>query len=163
MRKVIVGIALATMLSTGVGWAQETDPASDISAQWQAEQAARVQRQARLDVLMTTMAEEMQTIRSTSDQTERARLMAAHRKHMRESMQLMREMGGMHMRDVVAEHLGRGTESAASSDSSQHQHKRMPAVRPRAQMSDAERLADLETRLDMMQIMMESIMEAQAR
>jgi hypothetical protein len=139
-------------------WGQETDPAKQIAEQWRVEQAQHDARQARLDELISVMAREMETIRNTEDQSKRQALMATHRNNIREAMDLMREMGGVHMRDVLAEHLGPG---AASDANAEHNHT-MPA-RPRDHMSDSRRLADLENRVDMLQVMMESAMEAQAR
>lgn len=159
MRTFYPVIAVAVLLLSGTGWAQETDPADDMAEQWTAEQSAREVRQAKLEALMVTMAEEMQTIRSTKNRKERQELMATHRESMREAMGLMRGMGGMHMREVMAKHMGPGKGTSADSNRPRHQHKRAVLARPRAQMSDAQRLADLENRLDMMQVMMESMME----
>ena len=158
-RFAVIAIAFAM---AGTAWA-ETDPAAETEAQWAAERAARAERQARLETLMATMTEEMQAIRATSNRAERARLMGAHRDSMHEAMALMRDMGGEHMQAVVAEHLGRAPAAREPSTEAKHSHRRTPTSRPRAGMSDADRLADLETRLDMMQIMMESMLEAQAR
>jgi uncharacterized protein YicC (UPF0701 family) len=141
---------------SGTAWVQETDPAKEIADYWRAEQAQRESRQARLDTLMSTMAEEMEAIRHTSDQGERQALMVTHRENMLEAMQLMRNMGGAHLQEVVAGHLG----SDVGSDS-KHTHG-MPA-RAREHMSDSARLGDLENRVDMMQIMIESIVGEQAK
>lgn len=141
----------------------ETDPAAELSTRWAAEQAARAERQSRLESLMVTMAEEMEAIRAATNPDERHELLETHRENMHEAMKLMHEMGGMHLRDVVSEHLGRASVSPEKADSPQHRHKQPPMSRPRAGMSDAERLADLETRVDMMQIMIESILGAQTR
>lgn len=162
MKNAMVVVGLTTMLLSGSGWAQETDAASDMAQQWQTEQVEREARQARLDELMATMAEEMQTIRSTSNSKERQALMATHRDTMREAIELMQGMGGKHMREVMAEHMGPGMEPATDANRPRHQHRRITMARPREQMSDADRLADLETRLDMMQIMMESMMDEYA-
>ena len=86
--------------------------------------------------------------------------MNAHRRSMHETMSLMRQMGGMHMRELVAQHAGRAGDTEGAAEVSRHRHKRPPVSHSRASLSDAERLADLETRVDMMQIMMESMMEA---
>lgn len=163
MKTQSVVIAITVLLLSGSGWGQEVDPANEIAAQWTAEQTLRELRQARLDELMSKIAEEMEAIRNTRNREERETLMTTHRETMREAMALMRDMGGTNMREVMAEHMGPGIAPAADSDRSQHLHKRMPLARPRAQMSDAERLADLENRLDMMQIMMESMMDNHAK
>ena len=159
MKTVTVVVAIAALLLTGASGAQETDPANEAAEQWTAEQTLRELRQARLDDLMGTMAAEMQAIRNTSNRDERETLMNTHRKTMREAMDLMRDMGGAHMRDVMAEHMGSGRSLASDSDRPAHQHKRMTPAQPRAQMSDSQRLADLENRVDMMQVMMESMMD----
>lgn len=159
MKTFIVIAAIAAFLLSGKSWAQAPDAANEIDKQWQAEQSDRDQRQARLDQLMSTMATEMQAIRNTGNRKERDALMAEHRRTMREAMDLMHDMGGTHMREMMAEHMGSGTESDTDSNGPRHLHKRMTPARPRAQMSDAQRLADLENRVDMMQIMMESMMD----
>jgi hypothetical protein len=141
---------------SGTAWVQETDPAKQIAEYWQAEQTQRESRQARLDELMSTMAQEMEAIRGTGDPAQRQALMVTHRKNMLEAMQLMRDMGGAHLQEVVAGHLAAGTGADGK-----HEHA-MPA-RSREHMSDSSRLADLENRVDMMQIMIESIVGEQAK
>jgi hypothetical protein len=141
---------------SGTAWAQETDPAKQIAEYWQAEQAQRESRQARLDELMSTMAEEMEAIRGADDPAKRQALMVTHRKNMLEAMQLMRSMGGTHLQEAVADHLGSGV--GAGGD-----HNHAAPTRPREHMSDSSRLADLENRVDMMQIMIESIVGEQAK
>lgn len=148
-------IALSAILLAGSVWAQESGPAEPTADKLPAE---RAERQARLDKLMDTMAVEMGAIRDASDRKERDALMAIHREHMHEAMRLMRDMGGTHMREVMAGHMGPGRKSPADSDQPHHLHKRI-APAARTELSDAERLADLEIRLDMMQVMMESMME----
>lgn len=162
MNNFTAAIGVALLFLVGSGWAQETDPASETAEQWQVEQAAREQRQARLDELMATMADEMQAIRGAKSRSERDVLMASHQTTMREAMALMRDMGGNHMRKVMAEHVDAAAGPDTASDHQAHRHKRSAAARPRAQMSDSERLADLENRLDMMQVMMESMFVEQA-
>lgn len=163
MRPSNIVLVLIALMVSGSGWTQEADATNAMAEQWQAEQVERDVRQERLDELMAAMAEEMQTIRSTSNRKERQALMATHRETMREAMQLMQGMGGMHMRAIMAEHVGPGAEPATDANRPRHQHRRITATRPRDQMTDAERLADLETRLDMMQVMMESMMDEYVR
>jgi hypothetical protein len=152
-------VALAALLLTGPVWAQgETDPANEMAAQYAAEQAAREARQVRLDELMGIMAGEMEAIGSAKSRKDREAVMETHRKHMREAMSLMRGMGGKRMREVMAGHMDAGMKKKMTSADPMHQHKRMAASRPRADMSDAQRLTDLENRLDMMQVMMEALM-----
>ena len=129
MRTLIVVITTATMLMSGAIWSQETDPARQIAEQWQAEQALRAEREARLNELMSIMAEEMEAIHEEDERGQKQQLLAIHRAHMHEAMELMRDLGG--------------------------------ASIPREQISDASRLGDLETRVDMMQIMLESMMAEQ--
>lgn len=148
-------IALSAMLIGGFALAQQSEPAQHTAESLAAE---RAERQAQLDELMGSMAEEMAVIRDVKDPEKRKALMATHREHMREAMQLMRGMGGAHMREVMAEHLGPGMQPDTDADRPHHLHKRMAAA-PRTELSDAERLIDLENRLDMMQVMMESMME----
>ena len=153
-------IALVAMLATGTIGAQETDMSQEWTQQRAAERAQHAQDQSRMDALMGNMAKEMADLRATTDPKKRAALMKTHRENMRESMGLMRGMGGERMQTMMSEHAGPGMQHKDSGDASKpaHKHKRM--IRPRAEMSDAERLADLENRLDMMQVMMESMMNA---
>jgi hypothetical protein len=141
---------------SGTAWVEETDPAREIADYWRAEQVQREARQTRLDELMSTMAQEMEAIRHNSDPTERQALLGTHREHMLEAMQLMRNMGGAHLQEVVAGHLG----SDVGSDG-KHTHG-MP-THAREHMSDSTRLADLENRVDMVQIMIESVVGEQAK
>lgn len=162
MRNTPTVIALVTLLLAGTGWAQESDPASEIAEEWTGEQALRELRQARLDVLMGTIAEEMHTIRNTQNRKERQALMSTHRENMREAMGLMREMGGTRMREVMAEHAGPGPAPTADSDQPKRKYRGISLTRPLEQLSTSRRLADLENRLDMMQVMMESMMDEYA-
>jgi hypothetical protein len=146
-----VTLTTAALLATGVAWtAQETDPARQIGEYWHAQEVQREQRQARLDELMSTMATEMQSIRNASSDKERRALMAAHRSSMHEALTLIREIGGLHLQDVLSDHVGAGAKHVAH-------------AQPREHMSDSARLADLENRLDMIQILLESILEEQAK
>jgi len=157
----IVTVPIAVLLFAGA-WAQETDPGREIADQWAAEQALRIEQQARLDTLMVTMAKEMAEIRSTTDRREKESLMVVHRENMREAMSLMRGMGGMHMRKVMSEHLGSGTKPGMGSGMPEHGHKRMNPSLPQADPSNEQRVTDLENRMDMMHVMMESMIEAEA-
>ncbi len=159
MKTFSVVVAIIPLLLTAPGWAQDVDSANDVEQQWQAEEADRDQRQAKLDQLMGTMAIEMQAIQNADNRKDRDALMTEHRHTMREAMDLMHEMGGTRMREMMAEHMSPGAEPETDSDRPQHLHKRMAPARPRGQMSDAHRLSDLESRVDMMQIMMESMMD----
>lgn len=160
MNKSSLFITLVAVFLASSGWAQETDPVQIISDHWAAEQAQRAKDQARLEGLMDTVAAEMTRIRATENRTERDALMATHRQHMREAMALMRGMGGAHLREVMAEHTGSGMDPGMKMDRQQGMLKPMVPSRPRMEMSDAQRLTDLENRLDMMQVMMESVMES---
>jgi len=151
-------VALAAVLLTGPVLAQETDPANEIAAQYAAEKAAREARQARLDELMGIMAGEMEALRSAKSRKGREAVMETHRKHMREAMSLMQGMGGQRMREVMGGHMDAGGGQPMMAGKAGHQHKQGMAARPRADMSDAQRLSDIENRLDMMQVMMESLM-----
>lgn len=158
----VIAVPIAVLLFASA-WAQETDPAQDISAEWAAERAQRAENQARLDGLMGTMAKEMADIRATKNRKKREALMATHREHMREAMGLMRSMGGMHMREVMAEHAGPGMKQGMDMGSPQHMHKRMNSSGPHPEMTTEDRLSDLENRMDMMHVMMESMMEVDAK
>jgi hypothetical protein len=143
------------LLATGAAWtAEETDPARQIGEYWHAQQVQREERQGRLDELMSTMATEMQSIRNAGSDKERQALMTDHRASMHEAMALMREVGGLHLQDVLSDHIGSG--AGAGGKHAMH-------AQPREHMSDSSRLADLENRLDMIQIVLESILEEQAK
>ena len=162
MNRPTLALALAAVFLTGPVWAQETDVAQEMGEQYAAEVAAREARQVRLDELMGTMAEEMEALRKSKTGKEREATMATHRKHMREAMSLMRGMGGTRMREVMGEHMAPGMDGKMAPGRQQHQHKQAGAGRPRADISDAQRLADIENRLGMMQVMMESLMNGYA-
>ena len=163
MTKSTVVIALTVALFAGSVWAQETNYAKEIRDQWAAEKAERAERQAKLDELMGTLTEEMAAIQETKDHTKRQGLMATHREHMREAMSLMRGMSGERMRELTAEHMGSGMKHKMKSERPQHRHKGIASPRPRAEMSDAQRLTDLENRIDMMQVMVESMMNTDSK
>jgi hypothetical protein len=149
MRTLIVIFTATTLLAAGSLWSQETDPARQIAEAWQAEQQLRADREQRLNELMTTLSEEMQAIHMTSDRDKQQQLLTAHRANMHEAMALMRDLGGKHMRDLTSEHLTSARGHMMPSHSRDH-------------MSDAIRLNDLETRVDMMQIMLESMLTEDA-
>ena len=149
MRTLIVVFTATTLLAAGSLWSQETDPARQIAEAWQAERQLRAEREQRLNGLMTAMSGEMRAIHDATDRNERQALLAAHRVHMHEAMDLMRDLGGNHLRDITSEHLA-------------PQHGHMMPSRSRDHMSDAVRLDDLELRVDMMQIMLESMLAEQA-
>jgi len=142
------GTAVAAEPSGGADWQQELA----------AEQAARETRQARLDELLATISSEMATIRATSNMQEREALMAVHQGHMLEAMELMQEMGSDQMQEVMAEHMASGLEQETRAGQPVHGPKTRSFRRPRSELSDAQRLADLEIRVDMMQVMIESLM-----
>jgi hypothetical protein len=163
MRTLIVISTTAAMLLSGAIWSQESDPARQLTEQWQTEQAQRAEREQRLNELMSVMAEEMEALHQTDDREKHRQLMATHRNHMYEAMDLMRDMGGAHMRDLVTEHLApHHATHHASGMAGMGSGGHMMMSRPRAHMSDATRLGDLETRVDMMQLMMESMLTEQA-
>lgn len=149
MIRLTLALTMVVALLAGNGWAQDHHPEDDWAA-WNAERTARAEREARLDELMGRMTGDMAAIRDAKSTKERQALMATHKEHMREAMGLMRSMGGKHLREVMADHLQAGAQSAAES--------RAP-MWPRADMSDAQRLTDLENRMDMMQVMVESLMD----
>lgn len=163
MRTLIVVITTATLLMSGALWSQETDPAKQIAEQWRAEKVLRAEREARLNELMSIMAEEMEAIHEADDSGRRQQLMAKHRTHMYEAMDLMRDLGGTHMREVTSQHLGPKHGAASGSHMAKGGHQSMMSSIPREQISDASRLGDLETRVDMMQIMLESILAEQTQ
>ena len=162
MRTLVIVVTTATMLMAGSLWSQETDPARQIAEQWQAEQTLRAEREQRLNELMSTMAEEMEAIHEADNSSQKQQMMAKHRAHMYEAMDLMRDLGGTHMHEISSQHLGphQGSKSGAHMATGAH-HSMMSSI-PREEVSDASRLGDLETRVDMMQIMLESMLAEQA-
>jgi len=158
MKRLTMLVTLSAVLLTGPVWAQETDLVREIDEQYAAQQAAREANQARLNELMGSMAGEMEALRNTQSRKEREAVMVTHRKNMREAMSLMRGMGGTRMREVMGGHLDSGMGHDKAAGKSGHKHKQSMPMRPRGDMSDARRLTDLENRLDMMQVMMESLM-----
>lgn len=156
MKMLPMAFATVVLMVSGTAWAGETDPARDIAEYWRVEQAQRESRQARLDELMSTMAEEMEAIRGAGNPAERQALMITHRENLLEALQLMRNMGGAHLQDVVADHLAPNTAVGSK-------HGHAVAARPREHMSDSTRLVDLENRVDMMQIMIESVVGARTK
>ena len=130
MRQAMLMIALTAGLLSGVAWSQDIDPLSASSMPtsedyWVALVADRIERQAKLDELMATMAEEMAVIRKTKDRKKRDAFMAAHLTHMREAMGVMRGMGSERMREVMAEHMGPGMEPGTDADDPWHVYKLM--------------------------------------
>ena len=162
MRTLIIVVTTTTLLMAGSLWSQETDPVSQIAEQWQAEQALRAEREQRLNELMSTMAQEMDAIHKAGDSSQKRQLMAEHRAHMVEAMDLMRDLGGAHLRDIASQHLGPHHGAKGGANKTAGGHQSMMSSIPREQISDAARLGDLETRVDMMQIMLESILAEQA-
>jgi len=160
MRKKMLVIVLTAGLLSGVAGAQEIEPFSTNvmptnEDYWANLVAERIERQTRLDELMRTMAEEMATVRKTGDAEIRQAMMTTHREHMRQAISLMRDMGSRRMRSLASGHTGAGGDA----DTSGYMQERMPPSHPRTEMSDAQRLSDLEIRLDMIQVLMESLME----
>jgi len=162
MRTLIAITVTTAVLAAGTIWAQETDPVQQLSDAWQAEQAQRTEREQRLDQLMTVMTREMEAMHQTDDRSEQQKLLATHRQHMNEAMDLMRDLGGAHMRELTREHLGSHHTMHHSSGMAGAADGHMMSSRPREHMSDATRLGDLETRVDMMQIMLESMLTEDA-
>lgn len=122
--------------------------------------AAGASDEARLEELMDLMSEEMAVLRATENAQDRASLMATHRDHMREAMALMSGMGGEMMTRML-EHMNAAEPAAAGQPQRRHVHRRPMASR--STMTDAQRLLDLEARVDMMQMMMESMLEQGAQ
>lgn len=161
MNKPAYVVTMIAMLLTTNGWAQESDTVQGGTDPGAVEQA---NRQIRLDYLMDTMAKEMVSIRKTRGRIERQALMTAHQQKMREAMDLIRSMAGVHMREVMREHLdAAGNNQEIESDRAQHRHKQIPSIRPRTELTDAQRLSDLENRLDMMQVIVESLLDEYSR
>jgi len=144
MFRVITVVGIFCLSVAPLAWSQGDVPVAD---------------EARLEELMDLMSEEMAALSATENADERSTLMATHREHMREAMALMSEMGGDTMARML-DHMNAAEPSAQPQRQRRHVHRR-PAV-SRSTMSDAKRLMDLETRVDMMQMMMESMLEPSA-
>ena len=163
MRTFIAIFTASALLAAATLWSQESDPSGQIANELQTEQAQRADREQRLNEMMSVMAGEMEALHQTEDRVKHRQMMATHRNHIFEAMDLMRDLGGAHMCDVMTEHLApHHATHHASGPTGMTGGGHMMASRPRAHMSDATRLSDLETRVDMMQIMMESMLTEQA-
>ena len=143
---------LATALASQMVWSQASTEAPTESSETLAAD------QARLEELMSLMGAEMAALNETENRQEREALMSTHRDHMREALALMSSMGGDAM-SLMMEHMAARAPAAASVSDRRHIHRRPLGQGQRSQMSDASRLMDLETRVDMMQLMMESMIE----
>jgi hypothetical protein len=163
MRVLIIAVTIITMAIAGNLLAQETDPARQIAEHWQTQQALRTEREERLNELMSIMAKEMEAIDKASNSGQRQQLMVNHRIHMHESMDLMRDLGGVHLREVMTQHLGSHHDVKHGMQKALGDARQTSPSIPREQISDAARLSDLETRVDMMQIMLESMLSEQAK
>ncbi len=163
MRVLIIAVTFIMMAMAGNLLAQETDPARQIAEHWQTQQALRTEREERLNELMSIMAEEMEAIDKASNSGQRQQLLVNHRIHMHESMDLMRDLGGVHLREVMTQHLGSHHDVKHGMQKAPADARHTSPSIPREQISDAARLSDLETRVDMMQIMLESMLSEQAK
>jgi uncharacterized protein YicC (UPF0701 family) len=114
--------------------------------------------EARLEIAMAGLAEEMAVIRATRDPDERQRLMDTHLNNMRETLILMRGMGGEAMQMLMAEHLAASEQEAPKGKRPIHVHK-WPTEISASTSGGLPPLADLELRLDMMQVVLESLVE----
>lgn len=163
MNRNIAFVVVATALVAGRAWAQEPSAGQNSTEdELAAEQLEDVEWQARLDELMEIMFEEMTVIRDTEERDDREALMAEHREHMREAMSLMHGMGGDRMRELMSSHMDAELTPAEPASRPAHLHRRARPAQPRAGISIAQRLTDLENRMDMMQIMMESLLDEYA-
>lgn len=164
MKTVTLSVAIGFMLLLSNGWAQQSpSPSDDPANQSAGAEAGLTERQELLDNLITQLSEEMEIIRNTEDRAERERLMAIHHETMREAMELVRDMGGVHMRTVMAEHMAPHLETPAEPDNRpRHRHKKPPVAPPRPQISMSQRVEDLENRVDMMQVIIESLLDQQS-
>ena len=163
MRVLIIVVTTVTMVMAGNLLAQETDPARQIAEHWQTQQALRTEREERLNELMSIMAKEMEAIDKAGNSSQRHQLMADHRIHMHEAIDVMRDLGGVHLQDVMAQHLGSHHDVRHGMQKAPGDARQISPSIPREHISDAARLSDLETRLDMMQIMLESMLSEQAK
>lgn len=145
------------LLSSPIG-AQDVDSAETSDGDTAAQIQGHLERQARLGEMLDIMADEMAVIRQMTDGVKREEFMVIHRAHMREALKFMREMGGEYLQDVMEEHIGSGVETGMKFEQGQHTKNRTVSPAGRAEMSVPERLTDLEIRLDMVQVMLESMM-----
>ncbi len=112
-----------------------------------------------LEVTMAALADEMAAIRRTKDPKERRRMMDEHRENMREALIQMREMGGEAMQSMMAEHMGVQDDMSPPDKKRLHRHKQSPVTGGGRASGTPSRMTDLELRLDMLQVMMESMVE----
>lgn len=161
MKKAVLASILAILLLPALSLAQIAQSRSESVDQTSAEQTLRDDRQTELDALMVTMALQMQTIRGTRDVKDRQALMSVHRESMLEAMTLMKDMDGAYMQELMSEHMSPNNSADAVSPGARHIHRRTVPIQSRSSMSVSQRLTDIETRLDMMLVMMEFMLDEQ--
>jgi hypothetical protein len=134
--------------------AQERDLAAEATQKRAQQEALLQESENRLKALVVKMDAEMRQIQRTKDSAERARLLEAHRSTMQETLDVSRELGGDTMKEVVAAHLDAAGAPSAERQRPVHVHKRI-GMAPRTPEGNASRLDRVETRLDMLQIIVE--------
>ena len=135
----------------------EEDFTDQATREYIARQRLLEESEERLKGLVLKTDAEMRQIQVTKDPTERARLMEAHRSTMLETLELSRELGGDTMREVIAAHLDAAGTASAEQKRPIHVHKRI-GMAPRTPEGNASRLDLIETRLDMLQIIVEGVL-----
>ena len=139
---------------SGQALAQERDVAAEATPEWAEQEALLQESENRLKALVVKMDAEMRQIRRTKDSAERARLLEAHRSTMQETLEVSRKLGGDTMKEVAAAHLDAAGAPSAERQRPIHVHKRI-GMAPRTPEGNASRLDRVETRLDMLQIIVE--------
>ncbi len=162
MRKEITTLLTTLLIATGAAWAGEIDPVRVIEEEWRAERVAAEQRRTRIDELESVLSSQMDAIRRATSDDERRTLLAEHRLSLQEALQLMRATHNAPWEDISAEHLGPARVSNVGAGHATH-HPGNVKSGEYDESADDVRLADLENRIDMMQIMIESMVQSQAR
>ena len=139
---------------SGQSLAQERDLAAEATQEWAEQEALLQERENRLKALVVKMDAEMRQIQGTRDAAERTRLLEKHQLTMQEALEVSRALGGDTMLEVVAAHLDAAGTPSTERTRPIHLHKRI-GMAPRTPEGNATRLELVETRLDMLQIIVE--------
>ena len=139
---------------SGQALAEGQDLDDQATRQWIERQRLLEESEERLKALVVKMDAETRQIQRTKGAAERARLLEKHRLTMQETLEVSRALGGDTMQEVVAAHLDAAGTPSTERTRPIHLHKRI-GMAPRTPEGNATRLELVETRLDMLQIIVE--------
>ena len=149
--KITAGVILIMVQIMGGGAvaAQPADPAQNIRVTPRATLEAKLENEARLYQVVQSMNREMALLRDTTDSAKREELMNMHKRHLHETMMLLRMTAGDSMVRILNEHM------PAAFDRSLQEG----AVTRGERTPDEDRIYKLEERIDMLQVVMESMLD----